>query len=129
MKIHYLECVTRKYADFNGRAGREEYWTYMLVHYVIWIGVLVLSIAIEPHFRETALAMRVLWLVWQFATAFPRMAVTCRRLHDTNQSGWVQLIHIFDALLFVGTLVIFVICAQRAVSIGNKYGSEPLASS
>ena len=37
-----IECITKKYAVFEGRASRAEYWTYILVLTVF--GILVLTV-------------------------------------------------------------------------------------
>ena len=70
-------CVT-KYANFNGRATRAEYWWFLLA-------VLIGSAAASTTSPE-------LCALFSIAALLPMIAVGARRLHDTNRSGWWQLL-------------------------------------
>ena len=87
-------CFT-KYADFNGRAGRPEYWWFALF---IIVTSLVMS-KLSP----------TLGGVFSLATLLPSIAAAARRLHDTNRSGWWQLIALVP---LVGIIVLVVFLAQ-----------------
>jgi uncharacterized membrane protein YhaH (DUF805 family) len=67
-----------KYADFTGRASRPEYWWFFLF---IVVGSILLSFIWTP-------------LSWVFylGVIVPSLAAAARRLHDTDRSGWFQLI-------------------------------------
>jgi uncharacterized membrane protein YhaH (DUF805 family) len=71
----FVACL-KKYVDFNGRAGRSEFWWYRLAVY------LILAVA--------AIVTRGSTLTDIITLAFllPDLAVTARRLHDLNRSGW-----------------------------------------
>ena len=84
-----------KYADFNGRAGRPEYWWFALF---IIVTSLVMS-KLSP----------TLGGVFSLATLLPSIAAAARRLHDTNRSGWWQLIAVVP---LVGIIVLVVFLAQ-----------------
>ena len=80
----------KKYADFTGRAPRADYWWYTLA---LIVAALVISIIenmiglsgmVGPYGPLSALLM--------LALLVPGLAVTVRRLHDTNRSGWWILI-------------------------------------
>lgn len=83
--------IVEKYADFSGRAPRPEYWWYILG---LVIAGVVLSIV------ESILGLRgmvfgvygPLTCLLMLATIVPSLAVGARRLHDTNRSGWWQLL-------------------------------------
>jgi uncharacterized membrane protein YhaH (DUF805 family) len=95
-----------KYADFNGRAGRPEYWWFALF---IIIASLTLS-KLSP----------TLGGVFSLATLLPSIAAAARRLHDTNRSGWWQLIAIVP---MVGIIVLVVFLAQEGRSaVGSETG-------
>ncbi len=82
-------CITNKYADFDGRARREEYWSFALVNVIIY-GVLQLLAHISNGLG--GMVFNVLILVYCLAVLIPGIAVAVRRLHDAGYSGyWVLL--------------------------------------
>ena len=84
-----------KYADFTGRAKRPEYWWYVLF-------IVVVSIVLS-------MVSNVLSGIFSLATLVPSIAAAARRLHDTNRSGWWQLISLVPV---IGIIVLIVFLAQ-----------------
>jgi uncharacterized membrane protein YhaH (DUF805 family) len=70
-------CLT-KYADFNGRASRSEYWW--------WFLFTCLASAATGLINETLSAL------FSLGVMLPSLAVGVRRLHDTDRSGWFLLL-------------------------------------
>ena len=103
-------CLTQKYADFNGRAARPEYWWFSL--FIILAG---LALSYVSH---------LLSLLFNLAIFLPSIAAGARRLHDTNRSGWWQLIALIPVL---GTIVLIVFLALAGDAEDNKYGAPPVA--
>jgi len=91
-------CLT-KYADFNGRASRSEYWWFFLF-------IIVVSVA-------TSMFSHALSGLFSLATLLPSIAAASRRLHDTNRSGWWQLICLVPV---IGLVVLIVFLAQEGSS-------------
>jgi uncharacterized membrane protein YhaH (DUF805 family) len=85
-----------KYADFRGCASRPEFWWWMLFT--------VISTAALSEFSNSAV------LAFTIATCLPGTAVTTRRLHDTDRSGWLQLLAIIP---MVGWILLIIWCAQE----------------
>lgn len=94
-------CFT-KYADFNGRASRSEYWWFALA---VALGCGILS-AIAP----------AAYFIFALGTLVPSIAAATRRLHDTNRSGWWQLIILVPV---VGFIVLLVFLAQESSPASN----------
>ena len=83
-------CLT-KYADFSGRAGKSEYWWYMLF---LFLGSAACSV-ISPKLAA----------LFSIGTLVPWLAVAARRLHDTGRSGWWQLIGFIPVIGFIVLLI------------------------
>lgn len=88
-------CFT-KYAEFSGTASRSEYWWFMLFLFIVG---LVLS-AIGP----------VVSGLFTLGTLVPSISAATRRLHDTQRSGWWQLLVLVPVL---GWIVLVVFLAQE----------------
>lgn len=103
--IKYFIYGIKKYITFNGRASRKEYWSYILVFYILFI----IAIGID-NFVNTNIFGPLLTIVF----LLPTIAVSVRRMHDVNKPGWFVLIPIYNLILTLtpGDL-------QE-----NKYGNE-----
>jgi uncharacterized membrane protein YhaH (DUF805 family) len=109
----YLE-VLKKYAVFNGRARRTEFWMFTLINIIILI---VLSI-IDGLIGSPG----IISLIYSLAVLIPCIAVTARRLHDTGRSGWWILISLIP---LIGAIVLLVFTVQDSKSGENQYGPNP----
>jgi len=69
----------KKYAEFKGRARRQEFWTFVLINFA----VVVILRGID-----FVLGTTLIYPIYFLAVLTPVLAVTCRRLHDTDRSGW-----------------------------------------
>lgn len=107
-----------KYADFNGRSRRSEFWLWVLFRIVIGIalgGVLLFTIGSSIHLAENQpelfmqrymTAMPVIQLV-NLALLLPSLAVGVRRLHDINRSGWWIVMPVI--VMIVGFILFFIV--------------------
>ena len=111
----YLE-VLKKYATFEGRARRTEFWMFALINFIINT---VLSI-IQRSTGSTALL--VISVIYGLAVLIPGIAVTVRRLHDTGRSGGWWFIVLIP---IVGAIILIVFCAQDSQPGPNQYGPNP----
>ena len=78
-------CLKDKYANFKGRASRSEFWffyLFLIIAYAILISLAAISLTL------------FVWVFGIFALGMtiPSLAVTVRRLHDVNKSGWFVLL-------------------------------------
>ena len=109
----YLDILKNKYAQFEGRAHREEFWMWFLINFLISIGIGIVGSIIH---------LPVLQLLYSLGVLVPGLAVGARRLHDTNKSGWLQLIGLIPV---VGWIVLIVFWAQDSDPGQNNFGPNP----
>ena len=91
-----IKVCFSKYFDFKGRAVRSEYWWFALF---IFLASLVLS-----------MISNVLSGLFSLGVLLPSIAAATRRLHDTDRSGWWQLIVLVPV---IGFIVLIVFLAQE----------------
>lgn len=109
----YLE-VLRKYAVFDGRARRMEYWIFFLSNLIIVSAL---------RFAATLAGIPdLIGLLYALGVLVPGIAVGVRRLHDTDRSGWWLLIAFVP---FVGAVALLVFMAQDSAPGENRYGTSP----
>ena len=131
-----VKTCFKKYFNFKDRASRSEYWYFALfgvIVYVIGIGMIFIS-------------YKLIWLlvVISIALIIPFIAVTARRLHDINKSGWFQLLSVPAGILeavfhaqkgleilfmiigWVCALYLFVLYIQEGDRKSNRFGENPL---
>lgn len=101
-------CLT-KYATFEGRASRSELWWFVLFLVLVSIACGIFSDKVSA--------------VFTIATLLPAIAVGTRRLHDTDKSGWMQLIGLIPIVGWI--LVIVWLC--QAGKEPNRFGPPPAA--
>jgi uncharacterized membrane protein YhaH (DUF805 family) len=106
--MDYFIGVLKKYADFNGRARRKEYWMFILVSIIINVVLAIFS-------------MDTVSMIFSLALLVPNISVGARRLHDTGRSGWWQLIYFVP---LIGMVVMIVFLVQDSHD-DNDYGVNP----
>ena len=119
---NYKNVLTNKYAQFNGRAGRPEFWLFVLVNFVISKVFYILTIVAATAGSSTlALVFNLVLLVYGLATLVPTIAVGVRRLHDIGKEGvWFCI----NFIPLVGGLWYLYLCAQEGERTENRFG-EP----
>jgi len=119
----------QKYATFSGRAGRAEYWWWILVSVVVSIVLSRIWGASHPiDVTQTATTMSLfqqsfdpISSIWSLITLVPGLALFWRRMHDTNRSG----LWIFLALIpLVGAIILIVFAAQAARPEGARFDKQ-----
>lgn len=92
----------RKSAVFSGRASRSEYWWWVLVSVVVSLAMQVMTAAFFVEgftsYLRTPTELSPLEWLWAGVTLVPVTALTVRRLHDSNRSGWWALLTVPDVL-------------------------------
>jgi len=102
-----------KYATFSGRAARPEYWYWVLFTLLAALAFIVIEMRVSAEGGE------ILSWIFNIATFVPSIAVAARRLHDTDRSGWWQLLAFVP---IIGWILLLVWMCQRGTSGGNRFG-------
>lgn len=116
--------VLKQYADFSGRARRKEFWMFTLINTIIWAVPYTLAFTMLSNNPESAFATILFAIVGLYGLGvfIPSLAVTVRRLHDTDRSGWWILIGLIPVIGFIVLLVFYV---QNSQAGSNQYGENP----
>lgn len=115
----YLQ-VLKKYAVFNGRARRSEYWYFVLFNLIVSIVLGIVDGITGGYSPEAGIGL--LGGIYTLAVLIPSIAVSVRRLHDTERSGWWLLIAFIP---LIGAIVLLVFMVQDSKPGSNKYGENP----
>jgi uncharacterized membrane protein YhaH (DUF805 family) len=120
--MHWYLEVLKKYAVFEGRAGRKEYWYFVLFDFLLTVGLAIID-------RATGLAIEAndispLRTMYTLAVFLPSLAVSVRRLHDTGRSGWWILLGLIPC---IGTILLFIWFVTDSDPCTNEFGSDPRA--
>lgn len=112
----YVE-VLKKYAVFEGRARRTEYWMFFLINFVICFVLSIVEAMIGT--------MGILTVVYSLAVLLPGIAVSIRRIHDIGRSGWWVVIGLVPV---VGAIVLLIFALLDSQPGENQYGPSPKAA-
>jgi uncharacterized membrane protein YhaH (DUF805 family) len=116
-----------RYADFRGRSCRMEYWMFHL----LWAAVLIVlwTVGVSAHrlgnpaITGTIAPMcLVLGALFLLGSLIPMIAVTVRRFHDQDKTGWFYLMNFIP---YVGGLVVFIFMCIEGTVGSNQYGPDP----
>ncbi len=121
--MNWYVGVLRKYAVFEGRARRREYWMFCLFSVLVSFAFVTVDVVTGGFNRE--LGLGVFNSLYALAVLVPSIAVTIRRLHDTDRSGWWLLISLVPC---IGAIVLLVYTVQSGTPGQNRYGADPKAA-
>jgi uncharacterized membrane protein YhaH (DUF805 family) len=110
----------KQYATFEGRARRREYWFFQLFNVLAFIVLLLVDGVTGTINKEAGLGL--LSGLYLLATIIPSFAVTVRRLHDTDRSGWWLLIAFIPV---VGDIALIVFACLDSQPGANRFGPNP----
>lgn len=143
--VESTKTVFTKYATFQGRASRSEFWWWQLFSIILKIvatiadGAMVgtahaqdavnsmaapvADMAMAPEaMHVVSPAMPILSLVVSLGLLIPSIAVSARRLHDVNKSGWWLLI----AFTIVGLIPLLIWYVKKSDEGSNRFGTAPV---
>jgi uncharacterized membrane protein YhaH (DUF805 family) len=109
----YFTGVFKKYAVFQGRARRAEFWWFTLFHIIFSFVVSILDGIFDLYITGDT---GILEIFWSLAVFIPSLSVTVRRMHDCDKSGWFMLIPIYGQIILPCT---------KGTYGPNSYGPDP----
>ncbi len=114
----YLTVVRDNYANFSGRASRQEFWMFYLCNIIIMTLLNILVGAVVAVTQSGIIA--ILPLIYAFAILVPSIAVAVRRLHDIGKSGlWIFI----SVVPFVGAIWYLILMIKDSDRGVNAYGA------
>jgi len=127
--MQWMFLPFRRYAEFSGRSRRKEYWMFALWNAIVnsillAIGFWGASEGVFSSDDELALYFACTLGLYGLVAAIPALAVTIRRLHDTDRSGWTIL---FSLIPFVGPLILLFFYVSEGTRGPNRFGENPKA--
>jgi uncharacterized membrane protein YhaH (DUF805 family) len=149
--MEWMILPLKRYADFQGRSRRKEFWMFQLLNIIVAL-VLAgpfffsfisasLASAGDPQAGEAAMAALLeggatlsfvglgLYGLYALATIIPSIAVTVRRLHDRDMSGWWYLGFVVANFLpfvgFIASIAYLVLMVLPGTSGSNRFGADP----
>ena len=118
--MSWFIAALKKYAVFGGRSRRKEYWYFALFSLIISLALILID-------RETgnfypAVGLGLLSGIYTLAVFVPTLAVSVRRLHDIDRTGWWVLLSFIPV---IGALVLLVFAVLEGTPGNNRFGPNP----
>ena len=152
--LEWMLMPLKRYAEFSGRSRRKEFWLFQLLNiivtavflgpiYRIMIGNMMsqmaaaqdgtYSAAASSGFQygdhPIAIAFGAIGVIWALFVLIPGIAVTIRRLHDRDMSGWWYLgfivLSIIPLIGIVASIGFLVVMCLEGTKGTNRFGADP----
>lgn len=111
---NYKNILQHKYAQFEGRATRREFWSFVLVNAIVGIIISIVDSIIGLHDNSFNLNS-----LYSLAVFIPSLALAVRRLHDIGKSGWWELLVLIP---IIGWIVLLIFAIMESQPGANQYG-------
>ena len=122
--MNYYADVIKKYAQFSGRARRKEYWMFVLINAIISCVISCIDNLAGFTISTGTSQIGILSLIYALFVLVPSLAVSVRRMHDIDKSGWTILLGLIP---IVGSIILIVYACKAGTVGENKYGADPKA--
>lgn len=118
--MEWFILALERYRDFSGRSRRREYWNYIVFYLLLGIGATFLDNLFG--FSDLGDNVGPIYSLFFIIMLVPSLAVSVRRLHDINKSGWVLLVGLIPIIGFIWLLIY---CLREGTYGPNQYGEDP----
>ena len=116
--VSAVKTCFNKYVTFSGRAVRSEFWYFILFlltgHLITW----QLDSMLFPTSAYSPLSS-----IFSLVTFLPNLAVSVRRLHDIDKSGWWVLLSFIPV---IGTIILIIWFCKAGTPGPNRFGPDPM---
>jgi uncharacterized membrane protein YhaH (DUF805 family) len=124
--VDWMILPFKRYADFNGRSQRMEYWMFSLMITLIAFALALIAGLLGGFSSSDGSGFGMIFIIplvlLLLVTIVPSIAVTVRRFHDQDKSGWFYLLSFIP---YVGGLVVFVFMCMDGTPGPNRFGPDP----
>ena len=122
-----LRRFLSNYAKFSGRATRSEYWWIALFFLLLFLAVQLMGlVSSDPaptfyHHGGAGLASMIGILALIVASVVPIVSLSVRRLHDSNNSGWLYLLNLIP---LIGQIMLVIFLALPSKATGTRFDRQ-----
>ena len=120
--MSYLKNYLKDGFKFSGRTNRKDFWMTILYVALAFVALIVLGYVIGVLPKTISNILGLLWIIvlgaWVVVCFICDLALTTRRLHDTNHDGIWLVGAIFIPLFWI---VVLIFCCMDSVNENNKY--------
>lgn len=122
--MDWFTLALKKFAVFNGRSRRREYWMFFLFCGIVIFFATILDNAFGITFNvaEENSGFGPIYLFSSLVLFIPTLAVSVRRLHDIDKSGWFVFVIIIP---LIGAIWFLVMMITEGTKGTNQYGPDP----
>jgi uncharacterized membrane protein YhaH (DUF805 family) len=127
--MEYMLMPYKRFFEFSGRSRRKEFWMWVLFYVIVAIICNILDSALGLGGTSTSYSSYtdsgvsagysssggILAMIWGLLNLIPAIAVSVRRVHDVDKSGWFILIPIYNIILY---------CTDGTAG-PNRFGADP----
>lgn len=128
--VDAVKSFYKRYVDFSGRSSRSEYWwvqLFYIIASIILILPLIIAIVGSPNgeLRDSDKIWIAPIVIFVLAGIIPMIALTVRRFHDQDKSGWFYLLNFIP---YVGGIIVIVFMCLKGTAGPNRFGHDPLGT-
>ena len=130
--MEWMLMPYRRYADFSGRSQRKEYWMFALFQFIVAMVLLTVMFVggmgsvneMTGQAEPGTLFYIVLGLlvIFGLGSIIPSLAVSVRRFHDQDKSGWFLLLQLIP---YIGGIIVLVFMCLAGTPGPNRFGPDP----
>lgn len=119
--MNWMLLPLKRYAEFSGRSQRKEYWMFTLGIIIAEVAIMIVEGMLGINRMVVGIYGPILSL-FMLALIIPSLAVSIRRLHDIDKSGWFFLLALIP---LIGSIILLVFFCTDGTSGPNRFGPDP----